>query len=346
MNIKFSRRRFLDHQRRRARRDRDALSLPRRRPAGGHPWRAVRRRQHRQRRGLGARRPAVADAGRGGDHRDLRQCPRAAADRGAARERLHRKDAAGKPAGADRTSSIASASAISRIPTSSSEPVIGRFRTAPADRRDVSFVWGGDVAGQGWGINPMTAACSPSPPCASTAGFLPAFRRHDLCRRPDQGRGEARRRQDLEERHDSRRRPRSPRRSTNTAPRTNTISSTTICAPSMPKCRSSCSGTTTRSPTTGRRRRSCPPTYKERDITLLAARAAPRLPRDVSDAREHRRARPGLPHASTTARISTCSCSTSAAIAAPTAPNLQTELRPRQLFPRPGPARLAEARRC
>jgi alkaline phosphatase D len=36
----------------------------------------------------------------------------------------------------------------------SSEPVVGRFRTAPADKRDVSFVWGGDVAGQGWGINP------------------------------------------------------------------------------------------------------------------------------------------------------------------------------------------------
>jgi alkaline phosphatase D len=35
-----------------------------------------------------------------------------------------------------------------------SEPVAGRFRTAPSDRRDVSFVWGGDVAGQGWGINP------------------------------------------------------------------------------------------------------------------------------------------------------------------------------------------------
>lgn len=34
------------------------------------------------------------------------------------------------------------------------EPVVGRFRTAPADRRDISFVWGGDVAGQGWGINP------------------------------------------------------------------------------------------------------------------------------------------------------------------------------------------------
>src|ERR1700752_219413 len=34
-----------------------------------------------------------------------------------------------------------------------SEPVVARFRTAPANRRDVSFVWGGDVAGQGWGIN-------------------------------------------------------------------------------------------------------------------------------------------------------------------------------------------------
>jgi len=39
-------------------------------------------------------------------------------------------------------------------PDISGEAVTGRFRTAPADRRDVSFVWGGDVAGQGWGINP------------------------------------------------------------------------------------------------------------------------------------------------------------------------------------------------
>lgn len=38
-------------------------------------------------------------------------------------------------------------------PELSGEAVTGRFRTAPADRRDVSFVWGGDVAGQGWGIN-------------------------------------------------------------------------------------------------------------------------------------------------------------------------------------------------
>ena len=29
----------------------------------------------------------------------------------------------------------------------------GRFRTAPADRRSVSFCWSGDTAGQGWGID-------------------------------------------------------------------------------------------------------------------------------------------------------------------------------------------------
>jgi alkaline phosphatase D len=34
-----------------------------------------------------------------------------------------------------------------------SEPVIGRFRTAPGALRDVSFVWSGDTAGQGWGID-------------------------------------------------------------------------------------------------------------------------------------------------------------------------------------------------
>jgi len=34
-----------------------------------------------------------------------------------------------------------------------SEPLQGRFRTPPAGRRDVSFVWSGDTAGQGWGIN-------------------------------------------------------------------------------------------------------------------------------------------------------------------------------------------------
>lgn len=34
-----------------------------------------------------------------------------------------------------------------------SEPIIGRFRTAPSSRRNVRFVWSGDTAGQGWGID-------------------------------------------------------------------------------------------------------------------------------------------------------------------------------------------------
>ena len=38
-------------------------------------------------------------------------------------------------------------------PTVLSEPMIGRFRTAPADRRSVSFVWSGDTVGQGFGID-------------------------------------------------------------------------------------------------------------------------------------------------------------------------------------------------
>ena len=38
-------------------------------------------------------------------------------------------------------------------PTITSEAEVGRFRTAPADRRAVSFVWSGDTAGQGWGID-------------------------------------------------------------------------------------------------------------------------------------------------------------------------------------------------
>jgi alkaline phosphatase D len=35
-----------------------------------------------------------------------------------------------------------------------SEPLTGSFTTAPRFRRDVSFTWSADLAGQGWGINP------------------------------------------------------------------------------------------------------------------------------------------------------------------------------------------------
>jgi alkaline phosphatase D len=36
----------------------------------------------------------------------------------------------------------------------SGETLVGRFRTAPTEQRSVSFVWSGDTAGQGWGIDP------------------------------------------------------------------------------------------------------------------------------------------------------------------------------------------------
>ncbi|MBV2357228.1 alkaline phosphatase D family protein [Streptomyces sp. J2-1] len=40
-------------------------------------------------------------------------------------------------------------------PRRSGEPVSGTFRTVPRRRRDgVRFLWSGDLAGQGWGINP------------------------------------------------------------------------------------------------------------------------------------------------------------------------------------------------
>src|SRR6476659_10305970 len=38
-------------------------------------------------------------------------------------------------------------------PTIVGEPQVGRFRSAPGDRRSISFVWSGDTAGQGWGID-------------------------------------------------------------------------------------------------------------------------------------------------------------------------------------------------
>jgi alkaline phosphatase D len=37
--------------------------------------------------------------------------------------------------------------------TLASEPVAGSFWTPPAARRNLRFVWSGDTAGQGWGIN-------------------------------------------------------------------------------------------------------------------------------------------------------------------------------------------------
>ena len=39
-------------------------------------------------------------------------------------------------------------------PGMAGETQTGHFRTAPADKSSISFVWSGDTAGQGWGIDP------------------------------------------------------------------------------------------------------------------------------------------------------------------------------------------------
>jgi alkaline phosphatase D len=38
-------------------------------------------------------------------------------------------------------------------PTILGEPTVGRFRTAPVNKRDLTFVWSGDTCRQGWGID-------------------------------------------------------------------------------------------------------------------------------------------------------------------------------------------------
>lgn len=63
-----------------------------------------------------------------------------------------RVELAGLPA--DREIHVRVAFADERCGGSRGEPALGRFRTAPSGPRDVRFLWSGDTAGQGWGINP------------------------------------------------------------------------------------------------------------------------------------------------------------------------------------------------
>ena len=56
-----------------------------------------------------------------------------------------------------------------------SEPVIGHFRTAPMGLRDISFVWSGDTAGQGWGIDEARGGMKTY---ATMATHLPDFLIH------------------------------------------------------------------------------------------------------------------------------------------------------------------------
>ncbi|MFD1824997.1 alkaline phosphatase D family protein [Mumia zhuanghuii] len=58
----------------------------------------------------------------------------------------------GLPAGADLHYRIRAVDL--RDPRRSSAPEVGHLRTASARGEDVRFLWSGDIAGQGWGVNP------------------------------------------------------------------------------------------------------------------------------------------------------------------------------------------------
>ena len=193
-----------------------------------------------------------------------------------------------------------------------SEPVIGRFVVPPAtgrdddgrrqavaianDERDVRFMWGGDTAGQGWGINTAFGGMKIYETMRQReSAVLHPQRRHHLRRRPD-CRDRSPPRTARSGTTSSRRRwPRWRRRSTSSAAAIATTCSTRMCAASTPKCRRSGSGTITRSSTTGRTSKdlSADARYTEKNVPLLVARGTRAFleyaPMRPFDARESQR---------------------------------------------------------
>ena len=86
-----------------------------------------------------------------------------------------------------------------------SAPALGRFRTPPAGRRTITFVWSGGRGRPGLGHQSRLGRHEALRGDASgEPGLLHSFGRPDLCGRADPGRGEARGRDPVEERHHAR----------------------------------------------------------------------------------------------------------------------------------------------
>ena len=203
-------------------RHRQALHQPRQRPAADHPWRAVRRCRHGQRRDLGAHRPAGPHAGRDRHHRQLPRRAPGRVRRRAAGERLHRQGAARGPAGRaghllphrfqDHSSPTILERADGRpLPHRAGRPALGLVRLGRRRRRPGL----GHRRGARRHAHVRDHAAQP-------AGFLHPFRRHDLRRRSAAGRGQARRTAKSGRTSSPRRSRRPPRRSTSSAATTNT----------------------------------------------------------------------------------------------------------------------------
>ena len=225
----------------------------------------------------------------------------------------------------------------------SSEPVVGRFRTAPADRRDVSFVWGGDVAGQGWGINPDDGGMVTF---ATMRKHRPDFLLHSgdtiyadgvisaEVKLPD---GKIWKNITIPEKAKVAETLDEFRAAHKYNFLDDNVRAFNAEVPIFVQwddheVMNNWSAS-----------KEIPAAYKVRDISLLAARAGARVPRNVSDAREHRRAGPGLSHPQLRAASRRVHAGR-AQLSRPQRPEPADQLRPRQLLHRPGPAGMAEAR--
>ena len=208
----------------------------------------------RFRRGLGARRPARAHAGRDLHHRQLPRHPPRRVRRRAAGERFHRQGAARRPAVRPghllphplcrtfrrRRSSASrwSAASAPRRATGARSPSSGR--ATPPARAGAS--------------TRRAAACAPTRPCSATgriSSSIPATPSMPTARCVAERKlpnGET-----LEEHRHRGEVQSAPRRSPSFAATTNTTCSTRTCSRSTPRSRCSRNGTTTRSPTTGGR---------------------------------------------------------------------------------------------
>ena len=260
----------------------------------------------------------------------------------AAGKRFHRQGAAGRTAG--RAGHLLSHPVPEPVVAGDCRRAAGRpVPHRAGDRKNGVFVWSGDTAGGGWGIDLARGGMRTY---ATMLANRPDFFIH--CGDGIYADCPIRREQKLRtEKYGGtsspRRNPRSPRRSPSSAATTNTICSTPTCAHSTPKCRSSRNGTITRSPTTGARRQ-----HAQR-ATAIARRAcssswrAGAAPSTNSCRCGRRQAEAGRIYRKIpTVRCSTCSCSTCARIAAPTTATSRAKARTPSA--RPEATRLAQAR--
>ena len=206
-----------------------------------------------------------------------------------------------------------------------SEPLEATFTTAPKDARDISFVWSGDLVGQGWGINPdvgglriFGAMRRPRPDFFLNSGDTV------LRRRSARADGRAARRDHLDATWS---RPEKSKVAETLAEFRGQYAlqpaATRRYAPSPPRCPRSTSGTTTRSSTTGTRARSSTTPATPRSASTSWRRA--RTGRSSSGCRSRGADRGPCTAGSPTGRCWTSSSWTCARTRTPTTANVHAD---------------------